>query len=111
MPFVCEGGTADWLVETLAVQVFRDMDCLRQRSYGPIRVFLRASCSWQSEDLFGQSFSISLTVQALTGLPFLGPFSVDCCVKHIEGPHCLGSYFLDRPVRLLKEHPVWGPTL
>ena len=31
-----------------------------------------ASCSWQSEGLFGQSFSIALPIQALKGFPFLG---------------------------------------
>ena len=45
-------------------QVCRDTDCLCGRSYGHIRVFFRASCSWRSEGLFGQSFSITLLVQA-----------------------------------------------
>ena len=48
-------------------QVFRDTDCLHHRSYGPIRVFFRASCSWQSEGLFGQSFSVAPPIQALEG--------------------------------------------
>ena len=34
-------------------QVFRDINCLHVRSYGPIRVFFQASCSWRSEGLFG----------------------------------------------------------
>ena len=47
----------------------------RCRSHGPIRVFFRASCSWRSEGLFGQCFSVvSLSsVQALKGLPCWGP--------------------------------------
>ena len=32
-------------------QVCRDMNCLPCRSYGPIRVFFQAFCSWQSEGL------------------------------------------------------------
>ena len=40
-------------------QVCRDTDCLCHRSYGPIRIFFLASCSWQSEGLFGQSFSVA----------------------------------------------------
>ena len=68
-------------------------DCLRHRIYGPVRVFSRASYSWRSEGLFGQSFSVAPPDQALTGLPCLGPFSV---VQHI---------------RHLKRHPGWGPTL
>ena len=57
-------------------QVCRDKDCFCCRSYGSIRVFFWASCSWPSEGLFGQSFSIALPVQALRGLPCLGSFSV-----------------------------------
>ena len=32
-------------------QVCRDMDCLCCRGYGPIRIFIQASCSWRSEGL------------------------------------------------------------
>ena len=53
-------------------QVCRDTDCFHRRSYGPIRVFFPASCSWQSEGLFGQSFSIALPVQAHRGAPLAG---------------------------------------
>ena len=42
--------------------LFRDTNCLRGRSYDPFRVFLQASCSWWSEGLFGQSFSVALPV-------------------------------------------------
>ena len=66
-------------------QVFRDTNCLHSRSYGPIRVFFRASCSWQSEGLFGQSFSVALPVQALKGIPCLGSFFVVQHIRHIEG--------------------------
>ena len=65
-------------------QVCRDMDCLHRRSYGPITVFFRASYSWQSEGLFGQSFSLAPPIQALRGLPCLGSFSVVWCIRHIE---------------------------
>ena len=64
-------------------QVCRDTDCLHRRSYGPIRVFLRASCSWRSEGLFGQSFSVAPLIQALRGLPCLGTFSVVWHIRHI----------------------------
>jgi len=79
-------------------QVCRDTDCLPHRSYGPIRVFSWASCSWQSEGLFGQSFSLTPPIQAVRGLPCLGSFSVVRHVRHIEAPH--------------PPHPPgWGPTL
>ena len=59
-------------------QMCRDTDCLCCRSCGPIRVFSRASCSWWSEDLFGQPFSIAPSIQALRGLPCWGPFLLFC---------------------------------
>ena len=102
----------------------RDTDCLHCRSYGPIRVFFRASCSWRSEGLFGQSFSIALPIQALRGLPCLGSFSVVWHIRHIEGPltgvllcrsACqalkgapwLGSYSIFQCVRHLMGHPLY----
>ena len=71
-------------------QVCRDTDCLCSRSYGPIRVFFQASCSWQSEGLFCQSFSIARPIQELRWLPRLGSFSVLRFVRHIEGPTLVG---------------------
>ena len=53
----------------------------------------------------GQSFSIGLLVQALTGLPCLESFSVVQHVKHIEGPRWLGSYSVILGISHLKEHP------
>ena len=53
--------------------------------------FFLASCSWWSEGLFGQSFSVAPPMQALRGPPCLGSFSVVPCVRHVEG------------------HPGWGP--
>ena len=88
-------------------QVCRDTDCLRHRSYGPIRVFFRASCSWPSEGLFGQSFSIALPIWALRGLPHLGPFSVVWCIRHIEASPWLGSYSVVQSVRYLMGHPLY----
>ena len=93
-------------------EVCGDTDCLCSRSSGPIRVFFRASCSWCSEGLFGQPFSIALPLQALRGLPCLGSFSVVQPIRHIEGPPPqLGSYSVDRCIRYLKGHFGWGSTL
>ena len=90
-------------------QVCRDTDCLCSRSYGPIRVFFRASNSWLSEGLFGQSFSIAPSIQALRRLPCLGSYPVVQRIRHIEGPPpWLGSYSVDQHVRHLKGHPGWG---
>ena len=66
-------------------QLCSDLDCLHRRSYSPIRVFFWVSCSWRSEGLFGQSFSIAPPVHALRGLPCLGS-SVIWCIRHTEGP-------------------------
>ena len=39
----------------------------QSKSYGPIRIFFQASCSWLSEGSFGQSFSVAALIQALKG--------------------------------------------
>ena len=49
-------------------------------------VFFPASCSWRSEGLFGQSFSVALPIQALRGLPCLGSFSLVWCISRFKGP-------------------------
>ena len=91
-----EVGTAAWPVGFLAAPSAQGHDCLRFRSYGPIRVFLQASCSWQSEGLFGQSSSVAPPVQALRSLPCLGSFSVVWCVRHVEGHPWPGSFSVYR---------------
>ena len=79
----------------------RDTDYPCRRSYGPIRVFFQASCSWRSEGLFGQSFFITPPVQALRGLPCLGSFSVVRHIRHREGPHGWG------PARQALKGALW----
>ena len=83
-------------------QVCRDMDCLHHKSYGHIRVFFRASCSWRSEGLFGQCFSVAPLLNVLRRLPCLGSFSVVQGVRHIEMPPWLGSYSVYSQIRHLK---------
>ena len=125
----CEGGTAAWLVGTLVESSVQGHGRLHCRSYGPIRGFFQASCSWRSEGLFGQSFSIALPVRAVRGLPCLESFSVVQSIRNIEacplaglllcrsahqahgGAPWVGSYSVDQRVRHLKGHPGWGPTL
>ena len=78
----CEGRLA--LQGPWWPQVCRDMDCLRRRSYGPIRGVFTASCSWCSEGLVGQSFSEALPIQAPGKLPCLGS-SVVLLIRTIKG--------------------------
>jgi len=92
-------------------QVCRGTDCLSCRNYSPIRVFFLAFCSWWSDGLFGQSFSVAPSVQALRGLLCLGSISVVHHVSHIEGPPWLESYSVDKHVRHLKEDRGWVPAL
>ena len=106
-----EGGAAAWLVGIWWCQVCRDTDCLHHRSYGPVRVFFRGSCSWRSEGLFGQSFSVAPPIQALRGLPCLGPFSVVLHIRHIVGSPWQGSYSVARYISHLKEYLGWGSIL
>ena len=96
-----EGGAATWLAGALAAPSVQGHNCLCCRSYGPIRVFFRASGSWQSEGLFGQSFSIAPPIQALRGLPCLGSFSVVWHIRLIERCPWLGSYSVVPCVRCL----------
>ena len=103
-----EDGAAAWLAGLWQSQVCRDTDCLHHRSYGPIRVCFRASCSWRPEGLLGQSFSVAPHIQALRGFPYLVSFSVVWHVGHIEGPPWLGSYSVVWHISHLKEHPGWG---
>ena len=70
-----EGGTPAWLVGTLAVPSMQGHG-LCCSSYGPFRVFFRAFCSWRSEGLFAQSFSVPLPGSGTVGgLPYLESFS------------------------------------
>jgi len=89
-------------------QVCRDMDCLCPKSHGPISLF-RASCSWRSECLFGQSFSIAPPIQALRGLCCLGSFSVVLHFWHIEGAPLAGVLLCRLLHQLLKGAPWARP--
>ena len=107
-----EGGAAAWFAGTLAVQSVHGHRLPPTRSYGPIRVFFQASCSWQSECLFGQSFPIAPPIQALGWLPCLGSVSVvPWHFRHIERLSWMGSYPVYWHIRYLKGHPGSGPTL
>ena len=87
-------------------RVCKDTDSLCHRSYGPIRIFFQASCSWRSEGLFGQSFSVAPPIQELRGLLCLGSFSVVLGVRHREGPSWLGSYSVVQCVRHSRGQPL-----
>ena len=89
-------------------QVCRDMDCLHYRGYGPVRVFFQASCSWRSEGLYGQSFSVAPPIQALRRLPCLGSFSVFPHVRHIEGAPLAGVLLCRSAHQTLKGAPWVG---
>jgi len=89
----CEGNTAAWLAGTLAAPSLQGHGHPLPQELRPYQSLFWASCSWWSEGLFGQSFSVAPPIQALRGLPCLGSFSVVPRVSH------------------LKRHPGWGPTV
>ena len=93
MRVVREGGTDAWLAGTLAVPSVPRTQTASTAGVKALSVFFQASCSWQSEGLFGRFFSIAPPVRALRGLLCLGSFSVVWHARHMEGP------------------PGWGPTL
>ena len=97
----------------------KDTDCLCCRSYRPIRVFLRASCSWRSEGLFGQSLSVAPPIQALKGVLLYcsirqahrgAPLTevLLCSLAHqsLKGAPWVGSYSVVQCVRCLMGQPV-----
>ena len=102
-----EGGTAAWLIGTLAVPSVQGHELSPLQELSSYQSLYSSLCGWRSEGLFGQSFSIAPPVQALRGFPCLGSFSVVWCVRHIEGPPWLGSCSVLRHIRHLKEHPGW----
>ena len=106
-----EGGASTWLVETLVAPSVQGHWLPPLQELGPIGVFFRASCIWQSEELFGQSFSIALPFQALRGLPCLGPFSVVWSVRHRAGGPLAGVLLCSSVHQSLKGAPWVGPTL
>ena len=68
----CEGGAAAWLMGILAAPSVQGHGLPPLQELCPYQsLFSKASCSWQSEGLFGQSFSVASPVQALRGLPCL----------------------------------------
>ena len=86
--------------------------CARTRTASTAGVMVRsessqASCSWWSEGLFGQSFSIAPPIQALRGLPCLGSFSVVPYIRHKERPQWLGSSSVVHCLRHLMGHPLY----
>ena len=81
----CEGDAAAWLARTLVVPSVQGTQTASTAGVMALSVFFRASCSWRSEGLFGQSFSIALPIQALRGIPCLGSFSVVQHIRHTEG--------------------------
>ena len=72
--------------------------------------FFPGSCSWWSEGLFGQSFSVVPPIRALRQLPCLGSFSVVLHMGTERGP--LAGVLLPRSVcQVLKGAPWVGVLL
>ena len=84
MRFECAGGAAAWLAGTLAVPSVQGYGLPPPQELRPYQSLFEAPCSCGSEGLFGQSFSIALTVRGLRGLPCLESFSVVQSIRNIE---------------------------
>ena len=65
----------------------------------------QASCSWPSEGLFGQSFSVAPPVQALRRLPCLG--SSSCLVRQAHRGAPLTGVLLCRSARQALKGAPW----
>ena len=118
----CEGGAAAWLAGTLAAPNVQGHRLPPWRELWPYQSLFRAYCSWRSEGLFSQSFSIVLPIQAFRGLPCLGSSSVVPHVRHIDmaglllcrsacqalkGAPWVGSYSVVQYIRCLIGQPLY----
>ena len=80
-----EGGADAWFWGTLAVpsvQGHRLPPVQELWPYWSLFSLFLSLCSWRSDGLFGQYFSVVPPVQAFRGLPCLGPCSVDRRISH-----------------------------
>ena len=103
-----EGGTAAWLAGTLVAPSVQGQGLPPWQELWPYQSLFSSLMQLAIRRPLGQSFSITLPIQTLRGLPCLESFSVVWCGRHIEGPPWLGSYPVDPRFRHLKEHPGWG---
>ena len=119
-----EGGTGAWLVGTLVAPSAQGHGLLLLQELWPIRVFSQASCSWRPEGLFGQSFSVTLPFQALTGAlawglsllfhwqahrgrrPLAGVLLCRLAHQALKGTHRVGSYSVVQFLRSLMDQPL-----
>jgi len=72
-----------------------------------LSVFFRVSCSWLSQGLFGQSFSIAPPVQALKRAPLPGVLL--CCSGHqsLQGAPWVGSYSVVQSIKCFMCQPLY----
>ena len=75
-----EGAAATWLAGTLEAPSVPGygLPLLQELWAYHLWAFFQASCSWRSEGIFGQSFSVAPPVQALRGLPSTPLFLCFC---------------------------------
>ena len=115
--FAC-GSSAQWELSVKVVQLLGLWGPWWRRVQGhrlpppqelrPYQSLFPSLCSWWSEGLFGQSFSVAPPVQALRGLPCLGFFSVVPQVWHIEGAPLAGVLLCRLAHQVLKGAPWAG---
>ena len=103
----CKTFFSPWQLCPSESWVWRWLSCLARRDPGGIKcagtrtasaagvmalsVFFGAPCSWWSEGLLGQGFSVAPPIQALGGLPYLGSYSVVQCLRCLMGQPLYGS--------------------
>ena len=68
-----EGGTGAWLVGILVAPSVQGHGLSPPQELWPYQSLFSCSCSWQSEGLFSQSFSVALPFQDLEGSLAWGP--------------------------------------
>ena len=105
-----EGGTAAWLVRTLAAPNVQGhglpppQDLWRYQS-----LFEPLVAGHQKASMASLSPRLC-PFRHLDGFLAWGPSLLLRCIRHIEEPPELGSYSIEGHVRHLMGHPGWGPT-
>ena len=99
---------AAWLAGTLVVPSVQGTWTASATGVVALSVFFQASCSWWSEGLFGQSFSVALPVQVFRGLPCPGVLLCHSIGQAHKGGSLAGVLICRSVLQVVKGAPWVG---
>ena len=106
-----EGGTAAWLVRTLAAPNVQGHGLPPPQDLSPYQSLFEPLVAGHQKASLASLSSRLCPFRHLEGFLGWGPSLLLRCIRHIEEPLKLGSYSIEGHVRHLMGHPGWGPTL